>query len=160
MNITLKNIKHNENLSDETHCFSATVYLDGKAAMGVKNAGHGGENDYYSVPRGTKYVYQLVATIDAKLSEKKVLSGMDGVAPMDNCLEFVVGDLVNDWLVDRQIKKCLKKVCYVNDGSVYTTKAVATEQAIEAYKAASWFKEKNCIMLNDLVLADIRPFFK
>ena len=78
MNITLKNIKHNENLSEETHCFSATVYLDGKAAFGVKNAGHGGADDYYAVRGGTKYPHELVAEIDNELGKEKVYSGEDG----------------------------------------------------------------------------------
>ena len=160
MNITLKNIKHNENLSEETHCFSATVYLDGKAAFGVKNAGHGGADDYYAVRGGTKYPHELVAEIDNELGKEKVYSGEDGFPPMDNCLEFVVCDLVNDYLTDKEIKRCLKKVCYAKEGSVYTAKHPATPEAIKAYEAAPWFKEKNCTMLNGLRIEDVRPFFK
>jgi hypothetical protein len=160
MNITLKNIKHSETFSEETHCFTATVYLDGKPAFGVKNDGHGGSNMYYSVPNGTNHVHALVEDIDKELGKEKVLSGFDDVPPMDNCLEFVVGELIDNWLIDKEIKRCLKKICYVKEGSVYTTKTPATAAAVDAYKAAPWFKEKKCIMLNDLVLADIRPFFQ
>lgn len=47
MEITLKNIKHSEFASHETHCFEATVYIDGKRAFGVENDGQGGPNNYF-----------------------------------------------------------------------------------------------------------------
>ena len=42
MEITSKNISHNERLSEETNCFSATIYIDGKKAGEASNHGHGG----------------------------------------------------------------------------------------------------------------------
>lgn len=46
MKIELKNIKVSERLSDETTCFSATIYIDGKRAGEVVNRGCGGPNEY------------------------------------------------------------------------------------------------------------------
>jgi hypothetical protein len=46
MNIELKNIKHHPRLSDETECFSATIYIDGVKAGEVTNRGEGGPNAY------------------------------------------------------------------------------------------------------------------
>ena len=40
--LTLKNIKHAEFASQETHCFEATIYLHGKPAIKVENDGRGG----------------------------------------------------------------------------------------------------------------------
>jgi hypothetical protein len=42
MNITLKNFKHAAFASQETYCFEATVYIDGKKAGHASNEGHGG----------------------------------------------------------------------------------------------------------------------
>ncbi len=42
MNITLKNFKHAAFASQETYCFEATVYIDGKKAGTASNDGHGG----------------------------------------------------------------------------------------------------------------------
>lgn len=42
MNITLKNFKHAAFASQETYCFEATVYIDGKKAGRASNEGHGG----------------------------------------------------------------------------------------------------------------------
>ncbi len=42
MEIALKNISYSERLSEETNCFSATIYIDGKKAGEASNHGHGG----------------------------------------------------------------------------------------------------------------------
>lgn len=47
MNIELKNIKIHQDMSDETNCFSATIYVDGKKAGTVRNDGRGGCHLYY-----------------------------------------------------------------------------------------------------------------
>jgi hypothetical protein len=45
--ISLKNIKHAAFASHETHCFEATVCLDGDRACKVENDGKGGADHYY-----------------------------------------------------------------------------------------------------------------
>ena len=51
MNITLKNLKVAEHLSEETLAFTATVYVDEKRIGTAKNDGHGGCNFYYWTDR-------------------------------------------------------------------------------------------------------------
>ena len=47
MNLEMKNIKHFASGSEETYCYTATVYLDGKPFSLVSNDGHGGcDRDY------------------------------------------------------------------------------------------------------------------
>lgn len=43
--LELKNLKFHEDMSEETPCFSADLYENGKLIAYVKNAGHGGCND-------------------------------------------------------------------------------------------------------------------
>ena len=45
MDITLKKVKLVESLSEETACFSADVYVDGKLVAPVSNRGQGGPNE-------------------------------------------------------------------------------------------------------------------
>ena len=45
----LKNLSHNATFSEETHCFRATVYLNGKRMFAVSNRGCGGPNEYSSL---------------------------------------------------------------------------------------------------------------
>jgi hypothetical protein len=76
-------------------------------------------------------------------------------------LELVVGDLVNDWLIDREIKKILKKVAYVNDkGELFTlaAKYKPTAQNIEGVQKAAWWKPEYKI-LNGLPVDEIRQYF-
>jgi hypothetical protein len=44
--VELKAIKFHQDMSEETNCFSANIYLNGKKVGSVKNQGHGGCNFY------------------------------------------------------------------------------------------------------------------
>ena len=52
--LTLKNLKFHEDMSEETPCFSADLYENGKLIAHVKNSGHGGCNDI-SPAKGLTY---------------------------------------------------------------------------------------------------------
>lgn len=58
MKLELKNLKVHRDMSEETVCFSATIYADGKKAGRVKNEGMGGSNFYYweDAELGTKII--------------------------------------------------------------------------------------------------------
>jgi len=47
--IELKNLSHNVTFSEETHCFSASVYINGKRMFSASNRGCGGPNEYSSL---------------------------------------------------------------------------------------------------------------
>ncbi len=47
--IILKNLKYAAFASEETSCFSATVYVDGKRLCTARNDGHGGCDSYDSL---------------------------------------------------------------------------------------------------------------
>jgi len=49
MNVELKKVKYHEDMSDETSCFSAEVWVDGVRTATVENSGKGGGNDYLPV---------------------------------------------------------------------------------------------------------------
>jgi len=46
MKVEVKNIKHIASLSEETYCFTATLYVDGVKSGEVSNRGHGGCNEF------------------------------------------------------------------------------------------------------------------
>lgn len=46
MDLTLRNVKINRSMSQETECFSATICLDGKPVGSAMNRGQGGANEY------------------------------------------------------------------------------------------------------------------
>jgi len=71
MNITLKSVKHSEVQSRDSHCFTATLYIDGKKVFGVMDDGWGGEMDTFAVKGGVKDVGNKYAEIDAVLGKEK-----------------------------------------------------------------------------------------
>jgi len=49
MHVELKKVKYHEDMSDETNCFSAEIWVDGAKLADVSNNGQGGSNMYYPV---------------------------------------------------------------------------------------------------------------
>ena len=49
--LELKNISYYERGSEETPCYNATVYVNGKKAVEVSNDGHGGCDSQYPYPQ-------------------------------------------------------------------------------------------------------------
>lgn len=47
MKVELKNVKIHPDISEETNCFSATIYVDDKKVGEVKNDGQGGCHSYH-----------------------------------------------------------------------------------------------------------------
>jgi len=158
MNITLKSIKHSAFASQETHCFEATVYVDGKRAFKVSNQGHGG-CDLHSPVTGQTHseVNSMVDEINAELGKEMVGDDDWEVA---NDLNIVVSDLVNQWLADKEIKKVLKKVAYIKDNELYVMKArfKPNAQTLELVKKASWWTPEHKL-LNGLPIEEIRQYF-
>lgn len=155
MNITLKSIKHNEVLSEETHCFSATVYLNGKKVFGIKNAGHGGEDEIFDVAGGASDIDDMYHTINKHLGKEKCQAPYE---TMDNCLEFVVADLVNTWLTDKEIKKVLRKIVYMDGNQMRTVSKKPTEENFVRCKKQSWWNNTN-VILNTMPIEEVRQYF-
>jgi hypothetical protein len=66
--LSLKNLKFHEDMSEETPCFSADLYEDGKLIAHVKNSGRGGCNDVYPAEglthKDIKHVYDMDTDCD------------------------------------------------------------------------------------------------
>jgi hypothetical protein len=114
MKIELKNLKHMAALSEETHCYSGTIYIDGKPAFNASNHGHGGADDYRPI---APFTYADEKRINQWLNENHPLEGQ--FADLDNCLEFFIGDLINEQLGRQILNRMLKTkiVVIVKDGN-------------------------------------------
>jgi len=158
MNITLKNIKHAAFASQETHCFEATVYLDGKRFCTVENDGRGGCDDFRPLKGGKNSdLYAKIKEIDAELG-KEMIKG-DGFE-VQNCIEIVIGNLVNNWLQEKEVKKILRKIAYVDKaGDLYTVNLKPTAENINIIKKQKWWVESN-VCLNHLPLEQAKTFIK
>ena len=112
MKLELKNIKHTAWASEETHCYQASLYVDGKPVAIASNAGHGGPDDYYDHP---KFVGKRSAWCDKMQEVHEYFASLPKTNPcdifpdgMEQSLEFWCADQVNDWLSARELKKKLK----------------------------------------------------
>ena len=109
MKLELKNIKHTSWASEETHCYQASLYVDGKPVSIVSNDGHGGADRDYPHPK-------FKGDYRAQMRDvSRYFSGLRRTAVtewspegMEQCLEFWCCDQVNDWLSARELKKKLK----------------------------------------------------
>lgn len=151
MKFELKNVKYADFQSQETHCFQATLYKDGKRLCQVSNEGHGGCDDYQ--PLGTmksNELWPLIKEINAELRKEEIKFG-DGLK-VNNCLEIVVGNLMNEWLSQREVKRILKRIAYVNGkGQIFQfpAKLKPTQENIEkVQKTKTW--KADYILLNTL----------
>ena len=128
MKIELKNIKHSEFASQETNCYQATIYIDGKRVGTVENAGHGGCDNVHP--------WQVAQQIDAyaKTLPKTVCTFIDPEtgkpAEMEQDHETIFGDILTSWLMSKDLKRLMsKRIVFVKeDGNVYETKALKADQ--------------------------------
>jgi len=87
--LELRSIRINERLSEETTCFAATLYVDGKRAAVVGNHGHGGAIFF---PQVFDKALLMIAEAEAVSRPSTRAFGMDIPAS----LELVVFGLVED----------------------------------------------------------------
>lgn len=103
--IELKNIKHTAWASQETHCYQATLYVDGERWGTVSNQGHGGPDDFHGENgRG----YDDIKALNARIAETYPPYTYGDGASLTQDLEIVCGDLVNEWLREREFTKAMK----------------------------------------------------
>ena len=125
MKIELKSIKVLERASEETTCFEAVLYVDGKKEGVVSNEGRGGETRFPS--------YELRKRIDeyAKTLPPITVFGH----PLAQTADIVIDIIVADSATAKDVKRRLKnRVLFVRDGKLMETGALAPAQMAEAIK--------------------------
>jgi hypothetical protein len=110
-NFELKNVKYAAFASEETHCFNATLYVNGKRFCEVSNDGHGGANSYSPLKSGDR-VYPQIQEINRALKNERLKSEYfpDG---LENDLDIEVGELMNRWHRCQEVKKMTRRICYI-----------------------------------------------
>ena len=109
MKLELKNIKHTAWASEETHCYQASLYVNGKPVAIVSNDGRGGTDRDYPHPKIEPHTYRFVMTeVHAYFKSLPNTPSEWNEDGMEQCLEFWCADQVNDWLSARELKKKLK----------------------------------------------------
>lgn len=115
--ITVKNVKYSEFMSEETLCFEATVYVDGKRFCIAKSEGHGGCTHFNSLKKGeywadTKDIEKRIA--DTHSEVKHDLGNGESILIKDD-LESLVNDAVVKFLELRDMKRALNNKIVFDD---------------------------------------------
>lgn len=135
--IELKAIKHAAFASQETHCYSATLYVDGVRWGEVRNEGHGGPDMFHGVGGKT---WENLAELDKRIAATFPPIEFEGLAPISNTLECVCGELVNDWLYERDYKRASSRnALFIKPGEKglfqFPLKGTTAEKALPVLRA-------------------------
>jgi len=162
--ITLKSIKHTEWASQETHCFQAVIYLDGKRALNVENDGRGACNNYWGIKDQTKSEELEMLTKCTKYgadfikANRDLTMEVDGETidmsdmPESELLDWLIADLVNEHLCLKEMKRCLKKKIFFFDTenkNIYSFNLKPTTEAMSSCKR-NYSDKDHWVYLNDL----------
>ena len=105
MKIELKKIEFSERMSEETNCFVADLYADGKKIGYVKNDGHGGSTDYYGIDKRSSDDIQKAEEYCKTLPDINY-----GTFTIKNSLEHTIDQLFEDWILAKERKKKEKRM--------------------------------------------------
>jgi len=113
MKIELKNIKVNKMFSEETTCFTADVFINGKKTAYAKNDGRGGNTNIQPyVGMSLNEVYNFCKTLPKKFGYPQTL-------------DYLIDDLLFEKEKEKEQKK-INKLCLTNivwgkeNGTSYT----------------------------------------
>ena len=163
--ITLKSIKHTEWASQETHCFKAVIYLDGKRTLNVDNDGRGACHRYGGVkdqtPEEKKRVLDECSqhAYEFLKANRNLTMEVDGETidmsdmPESELLDWLITDLVNEHLCLKEMRKCLKKEIVIFDSKkniFFSFEQKPTPEAMSACKRGYSDEDKYWVYLNDL----------
>ena len=123
--ITIKNLKVAEFASEETLCFQATVYVDGKRAFTAQNGGHGGPNIYEPLKSSEQERVRFRSLVAELEGWAKTLPQINRCGGYDQSLDSLVDDAVQKAQDEKRLRKILKR------GAIWT---VANE--IRKYRCA------------------------
>ena len=157
MKLELKNIKHTEWASEETHCYQASLYVDGKPFAIVSNDGRGGCDRDYAHPKFKGDYFDMFRSVEAHFKSLPNDPSEWNEDGMEQCLEFWCADQVNDWLSARELKRMMRtQILFQKEGEeeagVFGTKYYPKETG-----GTFWNGRR---ILNDMPFADALAIWK
>ena len=155
-NIELKNIKRTAWMSEETHCYQASLYVDGEHWGTVSNEGHGGCDNFRGLERDWADIRELNKQIAETYKPYTY-----GDKSLDQDLEMVCADLVNQWLRDKDFTRAMKsKVLFTKpDTQGVWQLAVKKPHTLETTLAALRSKNPQYTYLADLPVDEAKAIY-
>ena len=173
MKIELKKIQYSEFASQETACFQADLYVDGKPFAIVSNDGIGGCDMHYKHPKNpqtSKEYHEELDTIFKWYKDNvKVESEYSETGYVKGSLDIAVGELLEKYLIEREVKSLTSRniVVFVNDGRKGFYKYGKKKYKIQSIPGRlDYLKEKfkewygDFTILNDLEIQEACEYYK
>ena len=109
MKIEVKNIKINKMFSEETICFKADVYINGKKIAYAENDGHGGSTFYNAYDMNGREILRQAEEYTKTLPSVKFEIG-DRVHEIPMTLDLFIDEKINDTFNKKEKAKEDKKM--------------------------------------------------
>ncbi len=109
MHIDLRKLEVVATLSQETTCYTAEIWIDGRRAFLASNRGHGAADDFHAVGNVTQ------AEVDAWLAANREPSRL-GDSVLAHCLEFEVAALITRIEETKRLRRQCRTQAIVIDG--------------------------------------------
>lgn len=123
MKIELKALKYSDFASQETHCFHANIYIDGKKAGWAENNGHGGMTSIYP-----HQLYTTIRQCTDKIPPRFVIYG-DKEMSIDTSPDSYIDELVTLALHERDLKRAMKtRILFTRENQVFETQKFSAAQ--------------------------------
>lgn len=126
MRIELKSVRYNEKLSDETACFSASIYIDGSNVGEARNTGTGGDT-YISPWALAEQLNAYAATLPPDTYEH---NGITHSFPRN--AESLIDEAFEQWHRNKEQRqfatRLTTRLISVRGGQVYESKRVTPAQ--------------------------------
>lgn len=119
--IELRGIQYNSRMSEETNCYSAMVFVDGKHVFDASNHGHGGCDNFHPIKGG--WTMQQIWDFDAKIKAESPgrPNTFDASLIMKDDLEIIFGEILTEWLILKDLKRPMRsKILFVLPGEKVT----------------------------------------
>lgn len=114
MKLELKNVKFYESMSEETNCFQADLFINGKKIASVKNDGQGGCTDYRVLDFKNQQILRDAEAYCKTLPKEKITETFE----FQPTLESKIDDLFEAWLKVKEEQKLVKQM---DKGILYGT---------------------------------------
>ena len=141
MNIQLKNVKVCNWASQETTCFDATIYADGKKIGTASNQGTGGSNNYHIPDADMRKAFHAHCKSLPPVPWGDEEWAKD-LAPMESDADIVIGDLLAKYEETKQFKRwCKTQTCFRlkgDDLGSYRTVKAKYDPRVKAFIAKKY----------------------
>ena len=123
MKIELKALKYSDFASQETHCFQANIYIDGKKAGWADNDGRGGMTSIHP-----HQLYETIRQCTDKIPPRIVKYG-DTEMSLDTSPDSYIDELVTLALHEKDLKRAMKsRILFTRENQVFETKKLTAAE--------------------------------